>query len=60
MCFACRKKSKAGVLVLQPWNRAQNVPWKKVGLGCNNNIALAYEWTSKSEMFYVQAVSENC
>ena len=39
--FAWEKKLKYVLIVLQTSNWAQNVPWKKVGLGCNNYIALS-------------------
>ena len=40
--FCLKKFLKPAVLVLQPSNWAQNVPWKNVGLECNNDIALSY------------------
>ena len=40
--FCLKKILKPAVLVLKPLNWAQIVPWKKVGLECNNDIALSY------------------
>ena len=37
--FGWEKILNPDVLVLQPSNWAQNVPWKKAGLECNNKPA---------------------